>query len=253
MADYYTHASVLLKLPKEALDFAEKLFDAQLVAFMQGLEFVNADYYGIIKEYFCHEHSNGTEIDVLRLGCLKNRESDTELHLYDDETAEPYQLAVFIQIVLKKFDLPDKIGFHFANTCNKPLTDAYGGGCYFVTKDNIKWWSSYDALDQFEKESSKEEQKKHTCRLILGSKQDGIAFESFDTKIELDAFLKGVDATDGYLDASVELVDENGEFPPLEKGVREGLLAAGYSKEDLENNHGLGNCKGGIYGTYQQR
>lgn len=66
--------------------------------------------------------------------------TDTPSGLYvtSDESANLDLLISMLEIVQDQFDLPP-IGFEWASVCDKPCTDAFGGGAVVITKEETIW------------------------------------------------------------------------------------------------------------------
>jgi hypothetical protein len=79
-------------------------------------------------------------------GWTLHREAEDHLWCYSEESAHMEQLADYVQAVLEKFDLPDKVGWAWAETCSKPRLDEFGGGAVVVTKDQQYWTTTWDFL-----------------------------------------------------------------------------------------------------------
>jgi hypothetical protein len=128
MADYYTSFSFVLDLPgaeaiKYAIDLAtiaealrweseedrqtrETQFPKELEVFLDGWDFEVAEEKSGI---WIHSNDGGT---------------DAACH--------------FVQHLLDRFGIIEPVSFEWANTCNKPRLDAYGGGAAVVTATEIK-------------------------------------------------------------------------------------------------------------------
>jgi len=57
-------------------------------------------------------------------------------------------VALFLQAFLKKFHPDGYAAFGWADTCDKPLVDAFGGGACFVTAKKITYVNTYDWVAQ---------------------------------------------------------------------------------------------------------
>lgn len=126
MADYFTYFSFIIKLPDHAktyaLDLARKPkekpahFPADLIPALEDWHFdTEADKAGI----WLHSDSGG--IDAV---CL------------------------FVQHLLKKFNLSGAVTFEWSYDCSKPRIDAYGGGAAIITASEIKTMSTHQWLEE---------------------------------------------------------------------------------------------------------
>lgn len=121
MADYFTHFSLILKLNQSAREYALSL--AQTA-----------------KEHLFAEAPEGFPTELT--------ESLEDWHFEAEECPEGIWLhsyeggvdavCAFIQHLLKKFKLKDRVGFEWSFDCSKPRTDAYGGGAAVITSEEIK-------------------------------------------------------------------------------------------------------------------
>lgn len=56
--------------------------------------------------------------------------------------------CAFIQHLLQKFGFAKGVKFEWSHDCSKPRTDAFGGGAAFITKDEIKTFTTSEWLQQ---------------------------------------------------------------------------------------------------------
>ena len=128
MADYYTSFSFVLDLPgAEAIKYAinlatiaadlrweaeedrqtqEKQFPKELELFLDEWDFEVAEEKSGI---WIHSNDGGTDA-----------------------------ACQFVQHLLDRFSIIEPVSFEWANTCNKPRLDAYGGGAAVITATDIK-------------------------------------------------------------------------------------------------------------------
>ena len=91
---------------------------------------------------------------------LEENESPPGLAIYsDDGNGEPAQVINFILQVAEACDLTGIIGFDWAHTCSRPVSDAFGGGAVIlnlttrqtVTELDTKAWLAAHLPDPVEK------------------------------------------------------------------------------------------------------
>lgn len=56
----------------------------------------------------------------------------------------------FIQHLLQKFEFAGGVAFEWSHDCNKPKTDAYGGGAAFITATEIETFTTSDWLQKMQ-------------------------------------------------------------------------------------------------------
>jgi hypothetical protein len=52
---------------------------------------------------------------------------------YSEDSGTPQDAANLVQEFLARFRSEDTLGFKWANTCSRPLVDAFGGDAVFIT------------------------------------------------------------------------------------------------------------------------
>ena len=57
-------------------------------------------------------------------------------------------VCAFVQHLLKKFNLQERVTFEWSNDCSAPRLDAYGGGAAIITAKKIKTMSTWEWLQQ---------------------------------------------------------------------------------------------------------
>jgi hypothetical protein len=135
MADYYTHFSLVIRLPDEAAQNYALELHHQGVQLWQG-EDVPADYPAELREHhedWCFE----VEADVV--------EKHPGLWLHSSNGGIE-AVCAFIQHLLQKFDPSGRVTFQWSNDCSKPRVDAYGGGAAIITAKRIKTMSTCEWL-----------------------------------------------------------------------------------------------------------
>lgn len=85
--------------------------------------------------------------------------------------------SVFLQAVLKAFDLPDLLEIEVSHSCSRLLPDGFGGHALVVTKDYIRYWNAqkfFNAESLAHKTASRyflcsitEADEKHECQKIF--------------------------------------------------------------------------------------
>lgn len=64
------------------------------------------------------------------------------LWVYAEESGTPEDAAAFVQDFLAAHRPDQRVGFEWANTCHRPVIDAFGGGACLVTADGATWMAS---------------------------------------------------------------------------------------------------------------
>jgi hypothetical protein len=126
MANYYTQFSFIVKLNKNDITDALKIYNSLSEEDCPAKEEIldDEDYV----EFIADPDKEG-------------------LWVYCEEVGNPENAARFVQYLMQHFTvLP--MGFEWANTCSKPRSDAFGGGACWITKDNIEWLSTNTWLEE---------------------------------------------------------------------------------------------------------
>ena len=63
---------------------------------------------------------------------------DDGLWIHSDESGSPGEAARLVQAFLAAFRLDDTVAFEWADTCSRPILDAFGGGAMLVTATDIE-------------------------------------------------------------------------------------------------------------------
>jgi len=157
MANYYTHLSLAIEdWPEEAMRFAQRL-DSAVYCVEPGEE-------GTL-EFIPDGEDYGREIEELAFTIYKDNESrsgctfavkEGKLYVYSDEGGEPQVVADILQHTMCRFKLPKAVIIEYADTCSKPLPNAYGGGVIVVTAEeqhhmHTHEWSVRKAAELAEK------------------------------------------------------------------------------------------------------
>lgn len=77
---------------------------------------------------------------------------DDGLWLHSEEGGDPAHVIPLVQAYLAKFDPQGYVGIEWANTCSRPVLDAFGGGAVFVTANGSHWMTSSQWLTEQMKE-----------------------------------------------------------------------------------------------------
>lgn len=80
----------------------------------------------------------------------KRNADDCGLWIYAEEDGDPDHVILFLQAVLRRFNLPNVLSFTWACTCDKPRIDQFFGGGVCFTKDRVDYadslrWSAMTA------------------------------------------------------------------------------------------------------------
>lgn len=93
------------------------------------------------------ENTYGEEMDPGFVVKVQDRPHPAAWIYADEGTpGTPEYAANFVHAFLEKFRPDKSIGFEWANTCNRPVLDSFGGGACFVTVDEVRWMVSGDWL-----------------------------------------------------------------------------------------------------------
>ena len=123
MADYYTQSSISFDATPEEAEKIIEIFEAMNNQWEQ-----NAPKSTILKEIFEEPEW---------LGSAPTYEyEDGVFYIYDAQSAEPYNWALILQKTLC-FNNNLEIQIPWGASCSKPRIDAYHGGTFIVTKDEI--------------------------------------------------------------------------------------------------------------------
>jgi len=126
MADYFTNFSVLVPLKEPAhqqyaLDLAAK---AAACRFLDNQEQVSTDV-------------PATLLDVLEDWNFETKsDGGNSIWLHSDSGGTDAACA-FIQHLLQRFHLTERVAFEWSHDCSKPRLDAYGGGAAIITAEKI--------------------------------------------------------------------------------------------------------------------
>jgi len=126
MADYYTYFSLVMKLPDLAAQQYALAIHAKAESLTSGEEVpgeIPKELHDHLDQWFFDTEADGNQL-----------EPSIWLH---SENGGIDAVCDFIQHLLKKFNPQGFVAFEWSNDCNKPKTDAYGGGAAFITADEI--------------------------------------------------------------------------------------------------------------------
>lgn len=71
-----------------------------------------------------------------------------DLIVFCDESGNVDHAANFVQAILQRFDPKGKVGFQWADTCDKMRPDQFGGGACVVTATSTKFMSTFQWLEK---------------------------------------------------------------------------------------------------------
>lgn len=81
--------------------------------------------------------------DPPRVGFSAEFQNDGgSLWIYAEESGVPEDAANLVQEFLSRFRPHARHGFEWANTCSKPILDAFGGGAVLITPNDQHWMGS---------------------------------------------------------------------------------------------------------------
>ena len=66
-------------------------------------------------------------------------ESKADLYVWGDGYQSAGGLAYLLRMVLKHYDLPDKLALQVAYTCSKPRVGEFGGGVFYIDKGAVEY------------------------------------------------------------------------------------------------------------------
>ena len=140
MANYYTQFSFAIPLdsPEEkewARDVVDALLRHDAEEPIDGDDAVLADILPDEPEYIGYT----AEID------------DDGIWVHADESGTPSDAVLLVQAWLKRFDPTGWLAFSWANTCDRPRLDSFGGGAAFVTADDAQYLDSDQWIYDLEK------------------------------------------------------------------------------------------------------
>jgi hypothetical protein len=131
MADYFTHFSLILRLPDVAAQTYALELHRQGVDLWQG-EDVPAEFPAELIEH--HEDwCFHVEAEVI--------EEQPGLWLHSNDGGID-AVCAFLQHLLRRFNLPETVTFEWSHDCSKPRVDAYGGGAAVITAHAINTMST---------------------------------------------------------------------------------------------------------------
>jgi len=137
MADYFTHFSLLIRLPDEMAQAYALDIHAQASRICQGDE--TPDGFPVSLSECTEDWHFEAEADDI--------ESHPALWLHT-ENGGIDAVCAFIQHLLQKFDPSGRVTFQWSNDCSKPRVDAYGGGAAVITARKIKTMSTHQWLQK---------------------------------------------------------------------------------------------------------
>lgn len=76
------------------------------------------------------------------------KKNQWELIVFSEESGNVDHAANFVQAILQRFDPKGKVGFQWADTCDKMRPDQFGGGAAVVTATSTKFLSTYQWLEK---------------------------------------------------------------------------------------------------------
>lgn len=80
---------------------------------------------------------------------IPEEEGGSVLWMRDDETGEPEHVIRFVLLCAETFDLKGLWGFQWADTCSRPILDAYGGGAHAIDlgeRQSLGWTNTAEWL-----------------------------------------------------------------------------------------------------------
>ena len=65
-----------------------------------------------------------------------------------DEVGDVEGTVLWLQYVLRYFNMPARVGFSWALTCNEPRLGEFGGGAVVFTGTKVEWLNVYSWLEE---------------------------------------------------------------------------------------------------------
>ena len=133
MANYFTNFSVILPLTKEQQENALNLVNA-VERFRNEGRSLPPDFPESIREVV---EDWPFDVEPVKEGIWINSQYGGQ------ET-----VCAFIQHLLQKFDFAPYVTLEWSHDCDKPQTDAYGGGAALITSTEIETFSTSEWLQK---------------------------------------------------------------------------------------------------------
>jgi len=76
------------------------------------------------------------------------KKNQFDLIIFSEESGNVDHAANFVQAILQRFDPKGKVGFQWADTCDKMRPDQFGGGAAVVTATSTKFLSTFQWLEK---------------------------------------------------------------------------------------------------------
>jgi hypothetical protein len=146
MADYYTHFSIVMKLPDVAAQQYALALHAKAESLTSGDEVpgeIPTELHDNLDMWIFETEPGGNELEPTIWMHSENGGIDA--------------VCDFIQHLLKKFTPQGYVAFEWANDCSKPRTDAYGGGAAFITAQEIYSMTTYEWINNLINKHSKQQ------------------------------------------------------------------------------------------------
>jgi len=137
MADYFTNFSFMFTLPHQ---------EAQTYALALAGQASSGNLGDELPEDFPKELA-----EVVEDWCFETHAdtSDDKPALWLHSSSGGIDaVCAFVQHLLRKFNLKERVTFEWSNDCSKPWLDAYGGGAAIITANEIKTMSTCEWLQQ---------------------------------------------------------------------------------------------------------
>ena len=135
MADYFTHFSLVIRLPNEAAQTYAIKLAGDGGRLNQGDE-AEGEFPAELQEH-AEDWCFDVEADVV--------EEHPGLWLHSSNGGIN-AVCAFLQHLLQKFDPAGQVTFEWSHDCSKPRIDAYGGGAAIITAKKIKTMSTCEWL-----------------------------------------------------------------------------------------------------------
>ena len=140
MANYYTELSTVFLMP----DAEQRAWAMGLANLLTSFSFeplpddADPEYVKLDEEF---GEATGDEYMTISVDeQTAGRKNTHGLWIHESEVADAEHVVWFVQAIMRKFDIKEPFMFSWAETCDRPRAEAFGGGSAVVTKDESHWF-----------------------------------------------------------------------------------------------------------------
>jgi hypothetical protein len=83
---------------------------------------------------------------------IEEDSGSTHLWIHSDDGSNIDNVAIFAQAFLSKFSPDHTFSMEWSNGCSKPIVDAFGGGAFVATAQEVFWWNTWSWANKKKKE-----------------------------------------------------------------------------------------------------